>query len=171
VVSGAPDWERVFTLVAPSMTHGAPDWERTAVGPSGAPIGGGITPLGQVTAPNTAFNPGGNVAIATLNLTNAAASYAVLEFGFVCQYTTTGANQGFVVEAGGDVTPYAAGWPTLIFAVTPGAAVTNAAIAANWCGLVYLTVANAVIALALAATLHCTGTAVCNGQNVIGAWQ
>ncbi len=40
MASGAPDWQKVFTLVAPSMTHGAPDWERTAVGPSGTVIGG-----------------------------------------------------------------------------------------------------------------------------------
>jgi hypothetical protein len=40
VASGAPDWERVVTLVAPSMTHGAPDWERTVVGPGGTTVGG-----------------------------------------------------------------------------------------------------------------------------------
>lgn len=43
MASGAPDYQEVFTLVAPVVGSGAPDWELTAVGPGGVPIGGGFS--------------------------------------------------------------------------------------------------------------------------------
>lgn len=52
MASGAPDWQTVVTLVAPSLTHGAPDWQRTIVGPGGTPVGGGGIPLANEQGTN-----------------------------------------------------------------------------------------------------------------------
>ena len=38
--TGAPDWQTVVSIV-PSVTAGAPDWEKVVVGPGGVPISGG----------------------------------------------------------------------------------------------------------------------------------
>jgi len=63
MASGASDWQTVFTLVAPSLTHGAPDWQRTAVAPSGAPLASGLY-LSPTQVPAAAVvAPGASVAL------------------------------------------------------------------------------------------------------------
>lgn len=169
MASGAPDYQRVFTLVPPSMTHGAPDWQETAVGPGGEPVSAPVI-LGQATAADVLFVPAGVVTLAEMTLTNTAPGYAVLAFGIFCEYTVTvAAGEGFVVQAGGDITGYSMA-PLPQFQAYPGVLVTDAIAVAEWCGLVYLTQAAALVALALQATGNCHGVAVGSGNAVMAAW-
>lgn len=170
MAKGAPDYQRVFTLVPPSMTHGAPDWQRTAVGPGGAPVSG-ITLLGQLVAPTAAFIRNGVLDVGTVTLTNTEAGYAMLAFALQCEYSiTTVPGEGFTLLAGGDLTSYVSAVDPQIF-VNPGVIVTNAVVTVNWCGLVYLTNAAAFIELALSASDNCTGTAIAAGGPCLGVWQ
>ena len=149
------------------MTHGAPDWQRTAVGPGGGPISG-LTAIGNATAPNTGFVPGGSVNLANFNCTNTAPGLALLSFAFPCLYTVAGpGTSAFAAEVGGDLTPYSGG-PFPAFGVAPGVAVTDAVIYAHWAGLVTLTQPNALIVLALVCQVGTTGVAVCSNSEIIG---
>ena len=171
MASGAPDYQRVFTLVPPSMTHGAPDWQRTAVGPGGAPVSG-ITPLGHILADTIDIVSGGVTNIGLVNLSNTAPGYAMLAFAVEVQYSITSVpGEGLIMEAGGDLTSYVSSVIPLVY-VNPGVIVTNATVTATWAGLVYLTRASAVVALDVSATPTCTGSCIIGvSAPVLGVWQ
>jgi hypothetical protein len=151
MASGAPDWQKVFTLVPPSMTHGAPDWQRTAVGPSGEPITA-IQVLGQMTAIGADLLDGGTVTLGTVVCTNTAPGLAMLAFDvpFADSYAGPSLVSEYLqVEAGGgDIAGFSSpGLPTYSLATQGdnGYYLGHA----TWCGLVMLTAAAATIDLVL----------------------
>jgi len=169
--SGAPDYQRVFTLVAPSMTHGAPDWQETAVGPSGAPIAGGITPLGTAACPGgLALVALGEVVAASVVLTNTAAGYAVVSFTVGVQFSTAAVfGAGIAFYLTGDYTPYSEG--AAQDGYQPGDAVNDADYTGNWTGLVMLTKAAAALTIEVGASASVTGTVLGSNFSAISAWQ
>ena len=167
--SGAPDWQRVFTLVPPSMTHGAPDWERTAVGPGGEPISG-ITTYGQIVLGATVPLPDGALTpVGQVVCSNTAPGLAVVSFIVVLGLTLVGAADGVVIELGGDFTPYS-GFP--YFDYVPGSgAVAATVITVTGTVLGQLTIAGATIALDAQTTAGCSGAVEFPpGGVVAGVW-
>lgn len=70
MASGAPDWERIVTIVADvEMGVGAPDWVRIVVGPGGVPIGGGgLTYVTTSATQNADVAPGTSATMCGFNL-------------------------------------------------------------------------------------------------------
>lgn len=171
MASGAPDWERVFTLVPPSMTHGAPDWERTAVGPGGAPVSG-ITPLGN--APGA----GGPLAvlpvttvIAAFFATNAGPGYAVVSYWVPVQWSVSVAlSSGFVIVGSVDGTSYSTdtGIPDYTDTSITGQTFAQTV---KFTGLVYLAHAHAQVQVSGWVNPGCSATVTDGGSVMLAAWQ
>lgn len=105
MAKGAPDYERVFTLVTPVVGVGAPDWERTAVGPGGTPIAGSPTVLDYSTAI-------GSDTVVTLNTGPPGRSMVTASSVAVGNYLVIATALAIIQSGGAD---------TVTFVVLPGA--------------------------------------------------
>ena len=171
MAKGAPDYERVFTLVAPVVGVGAPDWERTAVGPGGGPL---YTPTVYGASGGSSGVPcgaGAATKLVDLTCTNPAAGYYSLAFNIFYDYTTTGTSADqFTAEVTGNVST-AFFYPETSYRFAQ--VVTTAYFELAWCGLVELTVADAVLHLYVTNGAQISGTASSQGASnpFLVVWQ
>lgn len=126
MASGAPDWQTVVTLVAPSLTHGAPDWERTIVGPGGTPIGGGLSLVGYghvASGSPVALNGSSGTTILTVSGLTANTNYLFVQFITIKVTMTSAAGWVAVTMDGVELT---SGYVVPPTEYAPGCTVSNA---------------------------------------------